>query len=39
MCKPVTCEQCDKTTWAGCGDHADEVMASVPQAQRCTCPN
>nr|WP_123925713.1 hypothetical protein [Corynebacterium choanae] len=38
MCRPVQCQQCGNTTWAGCGKHADQVMAQVPPAQRCTCP-
>ncbi len=35
MCRPVTCKKCGKTTWAGCGQHADEVMQDVPTDQRC----
>ena len=30
-----TCKQCGKTTWAGCGQHVDQVMRGVPKAQRC----
>ncbi len=37
MCSPATCRVCGKTTWAGCGMHADMVMASVPPPARCTC--
>ena len=37
MCRAVTCKTCGKTTWAGCGQHVDAVMASVPRADRCTC--
>lgn len=37
MCRPVACDACRKTTWAGCGQHVDMVMAHVPQQQRCTC--
>lgn len=37
MCYPVTCSNCSKTTWDGCGQHVDGVMNSVPPAQRCTC--
>ncbi len=33
----VTCQTCGKTTWAGCGDHVDEVMADVRDDERCTC--
>ncbi|MEQ7846694.1 hypothetical protein [Nocardioides kribbensis] len=35
MCRAVTCKQCGKTTWAGCGQHVDQVMARVPRADRC----
>jgi hypothetical protein len=37
MCYPVPCRRCGKTTWAGCGRHADTVMKSVPASQRCAC--
>ena len=37
MCYPVKCEKCGKTTWAGCGQHKDMVMAKVPENERCTC--
>jgi hypothetical protein len=35
MCRPVTCNQCGKTTWAGCGQHIASVKASVPAGQWC----
>ncbi len=35
MCRAVTCKKCGKTTWAGCGQHVDQVLAGVPRAQRC----
>lgn len=35
MCRPVTCEVCHKTTWAGCGEHIDSVKARVPADQWC----
>lgn len=35
MCRPVECNTCGKTTWAGCGEHVDSVMRSVPPAKRC----
>jgi hypothetical protein len=35
MCRAVTCRACGKTTWAGCGQHVDQVMRSVPVADRC----
>lgn len=37
MCSPAMCYQCGKTTWSGCGMHADQVMAMVPAQQRCSC--
>ena len=37
MCRAVRCRKCNKTTWAGCGRHVDQVMAKVPKNQRCTC--
>lgn len=38
MCRPVTCKSCGKTTWAGCGNHINQVKATVPAGQWCTCP-
>lgn len=38
MCRAVQCQTCKKTTWAGCGQHVDQVMRGVPAKQRCTCP-
>ncbi|WP_172669685.1 hypothetical protein [Arsenicicoccus sp. oral taxon 190] len=35
MCRPVTCKTCGKTTWAGCGQHVDQVQRSVPAGQWC----
>ena len=37
MCSPATCHSCGKTTWAGCGMHADMVMAQGPADARCSC--
>ncbi len=37
MCQAVTCNKCGKTTWAGCGNHVDQVMRNVPVPNRCTC--
>lgn len=37
MCYAVQCPSCGKTTWDGCGQHVDDVMRSVPAAQRCSC--
>ena len=30
MCRAVRCKTCGKTTWAGCGQHVDQVKAGVP---------
>ena len=35
MCRAVTCKVCQKTTWAGCGQHVDQVMRGVPRNERC----
>ena len=35
MCRPVRCRTCAKTTWAGCGQHVDQVLAGVPASRRC----
>jgi hypothetical protein len=35
MCRPVRCRTCGKTTWAGCGQHIDQVRASVAKSDWC----
>jgi hypothetical protein len=35
MCSPVRCRTCGKITWAGCGDHVDEIKAMVPDELWC----
>ena len=35
MCRAVTCKSCGKTTWAGCGQHVEQVMRGVPAPNRC----
>jgi hypothetical protein len=37
VCRLTTCRTCSKITWAGCGQHVQQVMSGVPQAERCTC--
>lgn len=37
MCHQTTCKLCKKATWAGCGQHKDDVMRGVPKNQRCVC--
>jgi hypothetical protein len=35
MCYRVTCEQCGKATWDGCGEHIESALAGVPAEDRC----
>lgn len=35
MCRRVTCKKCGKPTYAGCGQHVEQVLAGVPRSQRC----
>lgn len=35
MCTRVTCRECGKATWAGCGQHVEEALWGVPEANRC----
>lgn len=35
MCRAVSCRECGKTTWAGCGEHVDAVLKDVRPADRC----
>ncbi len=37
MCARTTCNTCGKPTWAGCGEHVEEPLAGVPEADRCRC--
>lgn len=37
MCSRVTCNECNKPTWAGCGRHIEQALAGVPLDQRCKC--
>jgi hypothetical protein len=31
----MTCKTCGKPTWAGCGAHVEQVLAGVPERDRC----
>lgn len=35
MCRPTTCRNCKKTTWAGCGMHVAQIKSAVPASQWC----
>ena len=37
MCRRVTCNQCQKPTFAGCGAHVEQVLGDVPPPDRCKC--
>ena len=37
MCRRVQCSKCGRPTYAGCGAHIEQVLADVPQAERCHC--
>ncbi len=35
MCRAVTCRKCGKASWAGCGQHVNQVLAGIPASRRC----
>lgn len=37
MCVKVKCENCGLATWQGCGEHIEEALEGVAQAERCEC--
>ena len=37
MCRRIECSKCGRPTFAGCGQHVEQVLADVPAAQRCRC--
>jgi len=37
MCQRVTCKNCGKATYRGCGMHVEQVLSGVPASQRCSC--
>lgn len=37
MCRRVDCRKCGKPTFAGCGQHVEQVLAGVPPDGRCRC--
>lgn len=37
MCRRVTCDRCGKPTFAGCGQHVEQVLGDVPKTERCKC--
>ena len=37
MCVKVTCDNCNKATWSGCGEHIEQALEGVATADRCSC--
>jgi len=37
MCTRVTCRDCGKPSFIGCGRHVEQVLADVPREERCRC--
>ncbi len=37
MCTRITCSDCGKPSYAGCGRHVEQVLGNVPKAERCQC--
>ncbi len=35
MCRRITCPDCGKPSFAGCGLHIESVLGDVPAGQRC----
>jgi hypothetical protein len=35
MCSKVTCKQCGKPTYSGCGEHIEYALGDVPLSERC----
>ncbi len=35
MCRAKLCRTCGKTSWAGCGQHVNQVKATVPADEWC----
>ncbi|NUP51972.1 MAG: hypothetical protein HOW97_32325 [Catenulispora sp.] len=37
MCQRVTCKNCGKATYRGCGMHVEQVLSGVSKSERCDC--
>jgi hypothetical protein len=35
MCRAVTCRQCQKITWSGCGAHVEALRSGIPPENWC----
>lgn len=36
MCVKVTCDECSKATWEGCGEHVEDALVGVADSDRCS---
>jgi hypothetical protein len=37
MCQRITCKECGKPGFVGCGRHVEQVLGNVAVAERCHC--
>jgi hypothetical protein len=37
MYSKATCDACKKATWSGSGEHIEEALEGVAEADRCSC--
>ena len=37
MCQRITCKDCCKPSFRGCGRHVEQVLGDVAPADRCQC--
>jgi hypothetical protein len=37
MCQRITCADCGRPSFRGCGRHVESVLGDVPPAARCQC--
>ncbi len=37
MCSRVQCPTCNRPSYAGCGNHVEQVLGDVAPADRCEC--
>ncbi|KAF5187171.1 Wall-associated receptor kinase-like [Thalictrum thalictroides] len=37
MCIRVTCKQCGKYSWSGCGKHLASLYANIEEGKHCMC--
>lgn len=37
MCYRMTCQDCRRPTWGGCGRHVEVVLRDVALGDRCVC--